>query len=156
ESVRIGHLSKGYRQRVGLADALLGAPPLLILDEPTAGLDPNQIREVRALIRSLGQEHTVLLSPHILPEVEPTCSRVLVIHRGRLVAQGSSDEIRAMRRSSAVRIRARGEPEPALAAVRRVRGVRAVEIERGEAAAGDGKPGEPEVFALSVEFRAGA
>ena len=90
EDVVIGHLSKGYRQRVGLADALVGAPPILILDEPTAGLDPNQIRDVRALIRRLGKDHTVLVSTHILSEVEATCTRALVIARGRLVAQGPS------------------------------------------------------------------
>jgi ABC-2 type transport system ATP-binding protein len=157
ESVRIGHLSKGYRQRVGLADALLGSPPLLILDEPTAGLDPNQIREVRALIRALGQEHTVLLSTHILPEVEATCSRALVIARGRLVAQGSIDEIRTMRRSSAVRIRARGQPEQALVASRGVRGVRRVELDGGkESEAGNSQSAELETFALSVEFKTGA
>ncbi len=90
----IAHLSKGYRQRVGLADALLGSPPLLILDEPSAGLDPNQIREVRELIVGLGERHTVLLSTHILSEVEATCSRVIVISKGRLVAKGAIDEIR--------------------------------------------------------------
>jgi ABC-2 type transport system ATP-binding protein len=84
----IGSLSRGFRQRVALADALLGNPPLLILDEPTAGLDPNQIHSVRGLIRALGAEHTVLLSTHILSEVESTCSRALVIDRGVLVAQG--------------------------------------------------------------------
>jgi ABC-2 type transport system ATP-binding protein len=90
----IGHLSKGYRQRVGLADALVASPPLLILDEPTAGLDPNQIREVRDLIRSLGENHTILLSTHILPEVETTCDRAIVIDRGKLVASGTIDELR--------------------------------------------------------------
>lgn len=84
----IGSLSRGFRQRVALADALLGNPPLLILDEPTAGLDPNQIHAVRNLIRELGSEHTVLLSTHILSEVEATCSRCLVIDKGVLVAQG--------------------------------------------------------------------
>ena len=93
----IGHLSKGYRQRVGLADALVANPPLLILDEPTAGLDPNQIREVRDLIRGLGENHTILLSTHILPEVETTCDRALVIDRGKLVAEGTIDELRARR-----------------------------------------------------------
>jgi ABC-2 type transport system ATP-binding protein len=93
----IGHLSKGYRQRVGLAEALLGRPPLLILDEPTAGLDPNQIHEVRQLIRGLGADHTLLLSTHILSEVEATCDRALVIHRGRLVASGTLSELRALR-----------------------------------------------------------
>ena len=81
----IGTLSKGYRQRVGIADALVANPPILILDEPTVGLDPNQVRQLRDLIRELGADHTVLLSTHILPEVEAVCGRVLVIHRGRLV-----------------------------------------------------------------------
>jgi ABC-2 type transport system ATP-binding protein len=93
----IGTLSRGYRQRVALADALLGDPPLLILDEPTAGLDPNQIHGVRQLIRQLGAEHTVLLSTHILSEVESTCSRAIVIDRGRLVAEGSIAELRRRR-----------------------------------------------------------
>ncbi|MBI4954944.1 MAG: ABC transporter ATP-binding protein [Myxococcales bacterium] len=93
--LRIGLLSKGYRQRVGLADALLGAPPLLILDEPTSGLDPNQIREVRALIKQLGAKHTVLISSHILSEIEASCSRVLILARGELVAAGTLAEIRA-------------------------------------------------------------
>jgi ABC-2 type transport system ATP-binding protein len=82
----IGQLSKGYRQRVGLADSLLHDPDLLILDEPTAGLDPNQIREVRELIRKLAERHTLLLSTHILPEVEMTCRRILIINEGRIVA----------------------------------------------------------------------
>jgi ABC-2 type transport system ATP-binding protein len=84
-----GTLSKGYRQRVGLADALLTSPPVLILDEPTAGLDPAQIRSTRALIRELGQEHTILLSTHILSEVEMTCDNVIIINRGRVAAAGS-------------------------------------------------------------------
>jgi ABC-2 type transport system ATP-binding protein len=86
ENKIIGTLSKGYRQRVGLADAMVHDPDLLILDEPTIGLDPNQIRSVRDLIRDLGKHHTILLSTHILSEVELTCSRVLVIHRGRIEA----------------------------------------------------------------------
>src|SRR5947209_5314905 len=89
----IGTLSKGYRQRVGLADALLAEPPVLILDEPTAGLDPTQIRSARSLIRELGREHTILLSTHILPEVEMTCDRVIIIHRGRVVAASALDEL---------------------------------------------------------------
>ncbi|HEV3257788.1 MAG TPA: ATP-binding cassette domain-containing protein [Gemmataceae bacterium] len=89
----IGTLSKGYRQRVGLADALLADPPVLILDEPTAGLDPTQIRASRGLIRELGREHTILLSTHILPEVEMTCDRVIIIHRGRVAASGPLREL---------------------------------------------------------------
>ncbi|HZT83093.1 MAG TPA: ABC transporter ATP-binding protein [Gemmataceae bacterium] len=95
----IGTLSKGYRQRVGLADALVADPPVLILDEPTAGLDPAQIRETRKLIRDLGRQHTVLLSTHILPEVEMTCDRVLLIHRGRIAWQGRLDEAQARHES---------------------------------------------------------
>jgi ABC-2 type transport system ATP-binding protein len=86
ENKIIGTLSKGYRQRVGLADAMVHDPDLLILDEPTIGLDPNQIRAVRDLIKDLGQHHTILLSTHILPEVELTCNRVLVINRGKIEA----------------------------------------------------------------------
>lgn len=89
----IGTLSKGYRQRVGLADALLADPVVLILDEPTAGLDPAQIRETRNLIRELGQQHTLILSTHILPEVEMTCNRVIIIHQGRVAASGMLDDL---------------------------------------------------------------
>lgn len=89
----IGQLSKGYRQRVGLADALVNDPELVILDEPTIGLDPHQIREVRGLIKELGRSHTVLLSTHILPEVEMTCSRILILHEGRMLAADSPDNL---------------------------------------------------------------
>jgi ABC-2 type transport system ATP-binding protein len=89
----IGTLSKGYRQRVGLADTLLADPPVLILDEPTAGLDPSQIRATRELIRELGKQHTILLSTHILPEVEMTCDSVIIITQGRIVASGALREL---------------------------------------------------------------
>jgi ABC-2 type transport system ATP-binding protein len=89
----IGTLSKGYRQRVGLADTLLADPPVLILDEPTAGLDPSQIRATRDLIRELGKQHTILLSTHILPEVEMTCDSVIIITRGQVVAAGPLAEL---------------------------------------------------------------
>ena len=89
----IGQLSKGYRQRVGLADSLIHEPELLILDEPTIGLDPNQIRHIRNLIRSLAERHTVLLSSHILPEVEAVCERVLIVNRGRIVASDTPDNL---------------------------------------------------------------
>ncbi|MGE0324229.1 MAG: ABC transporter ATP-binding protein [Polyangiaceae bacterium] len=110
----IQHLSKGYRQRVGLADALVSNPPLLILDEPTAGLDPNQIREVRRVIKGLGAEHTILLSTHILPEVESTCDRALVIDRGKLVAQGTIEELRALRAADAAVLVLRDRDKQAL------------------------------------------
>jgi ABC-2 type transport system ATP-binding protein len=90
----IGSLSKGYRQRVGLADALVNEPDILILDEPTIGLDPGQIREMRTLIRGLAARHTILLSSHILSEVEMTCSRVLILDKGRIVASGTPAELR--------------------------------------------------------------
>ena len=90
----IGQLSKGMRQRVGLADAIMHDPEVLILDEPTIGLDPTQIRETRNLIKELGARHTVLLSSHILPEVEQTCSRTIIIASGKIVASGSPQELR--------------------------------------------------------------
>lgn len=90
----IGQLSKGYRQRVGLADALLHNPRVLVLDEPTVGLDPTQIRETRSLIRELTKDHTVILSSHILPEVEATCGRIVIINRGKVVASGTPAELR--------------------------------------------------------------
>lgn len=89
----IGQLSKGYRQRVGLADALVHEPDLIILDEPTIGLDPHQIRSVRALVKELGRNHTVVLSTHILNEVELTCSRVLILHRGRILAADRTEDL---------------------------------------------------------------
>jgi ABC-2 type transport system ATP-binding protein len=90
---RIGHLSKGYRQRVGIAQALIHNPPVLILDEPTSGLDPNQIRDILTLITNLGRERTVIHSTHILSEVEATSGRVLIINRGRIVAQGAPRDL---------------------------------------------------------------
>jgi ABC-2 type transport system ATP-binding protein len=89
----VGTLSRGYRQRVGLADSLLADPPVLILDEPTAGLDPSQIVETRKLIRELGERHTVLFSTHILPEVEAVCDSVIIIARGQVMASGSLREL---------------------------------------------------------------
>ncbi len=99
ENQLIGSLSKGYRQRVGLADALVHDPDLLILDEPTIGLDPNQIRTVRELIKSLAQKRTVLISTHILPEVEMMCSRVIVIHRGTIRASDTAENLLKNHRS---------------------------------------------------------
>ncbi|HEX7666612.1 MAG TPA: ABC transporter ATP-binding protein [Polyangiaceae bacterium] len=119
----IGTLSKGYKQRVGLADALVARPPLLILDEPTAGLDPNQIREVRNVIKGLGAEHTVLLSTHILSEVESSCSKVLLIAKGQLLAEGKTDDIRHLRREGSLEITVRGDAALAEKTLRDVEGV---------------------------------
>lgn len=93
---KVGELSKGYKQRVGLAQTLIHNPEILILDEPTTGLDPTQIIEIRELIKQIGKERTVVLSSHILPEVEATCSRVLIINEGRLAASGTPDELQSM------------------------------------------------------------
>jgi ABC-2 type transport system ATP-binding protein len=125
----IGHLSKGYRQRVGLADSLLHNPAVLILDEPTVGLDPAQIRESRKLIKDLGGDHTVMLSTHILPEVEAVCDRAIVIAGGRIVAQGTPDELRSSRRMQArVLVECKGPAKDVENALARVSGVADVEI----------------------------
>jgi ABC-2 type transport system ATP-binding protein len=124
----IGQLSKGYRSRVGLADAIVADPPLLVLDEPTAGLDPNQIRQVRDLIRGMAGEKTVMLSTHILPEVESTCGRVLIIDKGRLVGEGAPGALRIAEKGGQLLIvesrGAREELEATLSAVAGVRHVR--------------------------------
>ncbi len=135
----VRQLSKGYRQRVGLADALVAKPPILVLDEPTVGLDPNQIRETRELIKGLGKSHTILLSTHILPEVEAICGRVVIINRGKIVGQGTPDELRARRSGeSRVHVEARGEAGPVAAAVRAVGGVKAVDVVPSAAGASTG------------------
>ena len=123
-----GKLSKGYRQRVGLAQAILHNPDVLILDEPTAGLDPKQIIETRELIKSLAGDHTIILSTHILPEVSQTCERVVIIHRGRVVAEGTPDDLTARLRSTetiSLQIDTSGaDPTSALIAIDGVTGVR--------------------------------
>jgi len=112
---------------VGLADALVADPPLLILDEPTAGLDPNQIREVRDVIKGLGADHTVLLSTHILSEVESSCDRVIVIARGKLVAEGATSAIKNLQRSPGLEVRVRGSAKAASSAIEAVVGVAKIE-----------------------------
>jgi ABC-2 type transport system ATP-binding protein len=121
-----GTLSHGYRQRVGLAQALLHRPEVLILDEPTSGLDPNQQQEIRSLIRDLGRERTVILSTHILPEVEAVCDRALIIHQGSIVADGRVEDIRAGRRQAVVLV-VRAAPDAARAAFAGLEGFDAVE-----------------------------
>jgi ABC-2 type transport system ATP-binding protein len=121
-----GTLSTGYRQRVGLARALLHEPDVLIMDEPTSGLDPNQQQEMRTLIRGLGRERTVILSTHILPEVEAVCDRAIIIHRGRIVADGGVREIQASRHR-AVTATLRATPDRAVSALSSLEGVESVE-----------------------------
>ncbi|MDF2379443.1 MAG: ATP-binding cassette domain-containing protein [Candidatus Gracilibacteria bacterium] len=105
----IGHLSKGYRQRVGLAQAMIHNPEILILDEPTSGLDPNQIVEIRNLIKEIGKNKTIIFSTHILSEAEATCDRVIILNRGRIVASGTSQELRSRHKDKAlIRVKIEG------------------------------------------------
>ncbi|BCX87805.1 ABC-2 type transport system ATP-binding protein [Methylomarinovum tepidoasis] len=124
----IGNLSKGYQQRVGIAQAILHSPPVVVLDEPTVGLDPIQIREIRSLIRDLGREHAVLLSTHILPEVQAVCSRVMIVHQGKVALNAPIDELeRHMRASSLVLVTEAPADPAALQAVEGVHDVRPLE-----------------------------
>jgi ABC-2 type transport system ATP-binding protein len=139
----IGALSKGYRQRVGLADALVHEPDLLILDEPTSGLDPNQIRQVRELIKNLGKQHTILLSTHILPEVEMTCSRVIIINKGRIEASDTPENLLGeIRTAGGVILEAKTGADNGTEELKKIAGVREV------TAAADG---EWQTFSLRVE-----
>ncbi len=125
----IGHLSKGMRQRVGLADAMLHDPDVLVLDEPTIGLDPNQIRETRSLIKELGERHTVLLSSHILHEVEQTCDRTIIIAAGKIIASGSTDELQKQFSAHArVIAEIKGPADEMAAGVKALPGVQDVEV----------------------------
>jgi ABC-2 type transport system ATP-binding protein len=127
ENKLIRALSKGFRQRVGLADALLHEPDLLILDEPTIGLDPNQIRQVRELIKNLGRQHTILLSTHILPEVEMTCSRVIIINKGRIEACDTPENLLGrIRTAGGVTLEARVGGDDAPTQLKKIAGVRDV------------------------------
>lgn len=120
----IAKLSKGYKQRVGIAQALLNDPPVLILDEPTIGLDPKQIHEVRELVKSLAGNHTVVLSTHILPEVEQTCHRVIIIDRGRIVAVDTPQNLRSqIQRVARVFIEVEGPSDEVLATMKGLSGV---------------------------------
>ncbi len=124
---KIAGLSKGFRQRVGLAEAMIHEPDLLILDEPTIGLDPNQIRQVRELIKSLGERHTILLSTHILSEVEATCSRVIIINRGRIEASDTPENlVNQLRTSGLLRLEVKCASEDPVSYLSEVSGVREV------------------------------
>ena len=142
----IGRLSKGYRQRVGLAQAILANPEVLILDEPTAGLDPKQIIETRDLIRGLGGDHTIILSTHILPEVSMTCGRVVIINKGKVVAEDTPDNLtHRLKGAATLRVEVRGDAALAESALRAVPGVIAVR-----------PPGPGGTSAFEVEAAAGA
>jgi ABC-2 type transport system ATP-binding protein len=128
----IGHLSKGYRQRVGLAQALLNNPSVLILDEPTIGLDPTQIIEIRHLIQELSGEHTILLSSHILPEVAQICQRVLIINKGQIVATDTPTNLtRQLQKSAEISVELTGEASGVAEALRKVEGVLKVSSDDG-------------------------
>lgn len=143
EKKLISTLSKGYRQRVGLADALLHEPDLLILDEPTIGLDPNQIRQVRELIKNLGDQHTILLSTHILPEVEMTCSRVIIIHKGQIEACDTPENLLGqIRQAGGVVVEAKVGTDNGADELKKIAGVRDVTTDND---------GEWKVFSLRVE-----
>ena len=144
EKKLIGSLSKGFRQRVGLADALVHEPDLLILDEPTSGLDPNQIRHVRDLIKNLGKQHTILLSTHILPEVEMTCSRVIIINKGRIEACDTPENLLGeIRTASGVVLEAKVGADNGAEQLKQITGVRDVTATAVE--------GDWQTFTLRVE-----
>jgi len=126
-NVIVGKLSRGFRQRVGLAQALIHNPDVLILDEPTVGIDPIQVAQTRNLIKELGKEHTVLISTHILPEVSIICERVIIIHRGKIAAEDSIENLSAILRGSRrIKIEVKGPADRIADALRRVPGVKRV------------------------------
>ena len=131
----IGHLSKGYRQRVGLAQALVHNPEVLILDEPTVGLDPKQIIEIRQVIKDLGGEHTIILSTHILPEVSMTCEKIVIINHGRIVGEGTPQSLMAqLKEGEVLRAQIAGPPEQVQQLLRSIDGVLEVASEAGRTA----------------------
>ncbi len=155
---KIGELSKGFRQRVGLAQAMIHDPEILILDEPTTGLDPNQIVEIRKLIRELGKEKTVILSTHILPEVEATCDRILIINKGKIVADGTAENLRKQATGQEIfKVRIEdGMTDEITHELRRIRSIDLVELvdknlNRFEVQSRSGASSKREVFNLCVQ-----
>ncbi len=139
----IGNLSKGYRQRVGIAQALIGNPPVLILDEPTVGLDPKQIIEIRALIKNLSKTHTVILSSHILSEIQAVCDRIIVINKGKIVADGNADTLaHDLSSEHKIVVRIEGDEKAIIDEINKINMIKEV-ISFGEK--------EPGVFEFSVE-----
>jgi ABC-2 type transport system ATP-binding protein len=135
----IGTLSKGYRQRVGLGQALMGDPDVLMLDEPTTGLDPRQITEIRELIKALGTGHTVILSTHILPEVSMICDRIIIINKGKLVAMDSVEGLtRSLTKSQMTQVNVKGDPVRIIETLKHVPGVLAVDKKHEMDLAGGG------------------
>lgn len=129
----ISELSKGYRQRVGLAQAMINNPDIIILDEPTSGLDPNQIIEIRNLIKKLGKQKTVILSTHILSEVQATCTRVIIINKGKLVADGSPEELASRSKGQSIvtlEVKNDIDKNTISSAIRMCRGVNKVEFNK--------------------------
>jgi ABC-2 type transport system ATP-binding protein len=148
---QIGKLSKGLRQRVGLAQALLGDPPVLLLDEPTSGLDPRQIIESRNLIKSLGGEHTVILSTHILPEVAATCSRIVIISNGRVVAEDTPENLdRRLKGAESIALTVRGPRDQVTKALKSVPHVLSVQTD------GDGRTPAVGLANFTVQSAVGA
>lgn len=126
----IGHLSKGYQQRVGIAQAIIHLPPVVVFDEPTVGLDPLQIREIRELIIELGKEHSVILSSHNLPEIQLTCSRVQIINKGELVFSDSIDGLQQQLKGNSITCKFSNQPDPA--ALKSIAGIKSVVREKGD------------------------
>ncbi len=124
----ISHLSKGYRQRVGIAQALVSSPDILVFDEPTVGLDPRQIMEIRSLINSLGKTHTVILSTHILPEVKAVCDRVVIINKGQLVADSKTEELEAVTGQRKMMVKICGPQNEVLSHLKSINGVTGAEL----------------------------
>lgn len=155
---KIGELSKGFRQRVGLAQAMIHDPQILVLDEPTSGLDPNQIVEIRKLIRELGKAKTVVLSTHILPEVEATCDRILIINKGKIVADGTAENLRKQATGQEIiklRIEDAGVDE-IMHELRRIHSIDTVEVvdknlNRMEVHSRTGQSSKREIFQLCVQ-----
>lgn len=148
----IRSLSKGYKQRVGLAQAILHNPDLLILDEPTSGLDPKQIIEIRQLIRELGENHTVLLSTHILPEVNTLCNRVLIINQGKIVLDEKPDQIgKAMGESFEVSLEVKASRESAVQVLSSIDSVNTVKVLQGNTLTEEGEPGTTHLLVQSKE-----
>jgi ABC-2 type transport system ATP-binding protein len=156
---KIGELSKGYQQRVGLAQAIIHDPEILLLDEPTSGLDPNQIVEIRKLIRELGSEKTVILSTHILPEVEATCDRIFIINKGKIVADGTAESLRNQSRSSdLIKVKIEdGEPDQIYKSIKSLPSVSMVEMADRKLNSFDihctDKNVKREIFRLCVEHK---